>query len=270
MMKHDLKVMLVDDNEDFLEVLSMDVEDLGFVSITARGVDEAFEKMETAAVDVIVSDLHMEGKSGMDFIFELREKQKLIPFIFLTGGATKSVALEALRNGAFDLLEKPIEPAELARVLLSAGKLVKRLQGAASVPGQSAVSQNSLRHLSSSSAAFDDLVEDSGITVPMQQNPASPVSFIVDDPGRDDSGAELPASYIQEVKRQIDGVLKRNETALGQLENGQFAKTALSFLCRSYNLVRESATLIKEDELAKLFNLASNCFSHYRLGLPQT
>lgn len=274
-MAENLRILLVDDNEDFLEVLSMDIEDLGFPTVTALSVDDAFEKMKNTHVDIIVSDLHMEGKSGMDFIFELRDKHNVIPFIFLTGAATKAVAVEALRKGAFDLLEKPIEPEELARVLRSAGKLVQSIQADSRSEVLRASDDPRIVNLRSSARAFDDLARDSGI----ESQPAA--DFIIDLPNasskKGEPTTESPESPLLEgnfeaaanhikVKTLIDDLLKRSETAIDQLENGQFAKTSLSFLCRSYNLVRENAEQNNDAMLAAACETACSCFSFYRVN----
>jgi CheY-like chemotaxis protein len=273
-MAENLRILLVDDNEDFLEVLSMDIEDLGFPTVTALSVDEAFQKLGTTHVDIIVSDLHMEGKSGMDFIFELRDKKNLIPFIFLTGAATKTVAVEALRNGAFDLLEKPIEPEELARVLRSAGKLVNSIKADSQTQVVQETDDPRIVNLRSSARAFDDLARDSGI----ESKPAA--AFVIDAPSGSHAGEaesesqaspmldgnfEAAANNIK-VKTLIDDLLKRNETAIDQLDNGQFAKTSLSFLSRSYNVVRENAEQINDSMLGAACETASSCFSFYRVN----
>lgn len=257
-----LNILLVDDNEDFLEVLGMDIEDLGFGVVTAPGVDEAFQVLAENQIDIIVSDLHMDGKSGMDFIFELRQRHNLTPFIFLTGAATKAVAVEALRNGAFDLLEKPIDPEELARVLRSAGQLVRKLQVEPSTVNATQ-EETQLVKLRSSAAAFDEMVKDSGVSESQEKRDeaekAKPSAPLLD-------GDFEAAAATVAVKSQIDHVLKKNLTAISQLENGQFSKTALSFLCRSYSLVRESADQISDGALSAASETASNCFSFFRVS----
>jgi CheY-like chemotaxis protein len=276
-MANGLRIMLVDDNADFLEILSLDVQDLGFPTVTASSVDEALAKLKSSKVDIIVSDLHMDGKSGMDFIEELRNKRNLIPFIFLTGAATKNVAVEALRNGAFDLLEKPIEPVELARVLRSAGKLVRRIHTDSSASGDDS-SDDNLRMLRSSARAFDDLVRDSGI------KPDIEIDFDTFETNQafsalssnEDTLVSLSAPVIEEnleqaanriqVKGHIEALLSRSETAIKQLGNGQFARTSLSFLCRSFNIARESAEKIDDFVLSGACEVACSCFSYFRVS----
>lgn len=265
-MTNPYKVLLVDDNEDFLEVLSMDVEDLGFTVTTAFSVDEALEKMANAPQDIVVSDLHMDGKSGMDFIFELRQKNNMIPFIFLTGAATKAVAVEALRHGAFDLLEKPIEPEELARVLNSAGRLVNRIN---EDDGRGA---EHLQKLRTSAAVFDDLAEvaagGGGVVAPAV---VPPEAFVITaEAGKDYAVPEKSTEETQveraTVRVEINKLLVQNQKAIGMLSNSTFMRTSLSFLSRSYNLIRESADKIDDAVLSAACDTACNCFAHFRVN----
>ncbi len=279
-MEPPLNIMLVDDNDDFLEVLSMDVEDLGFRVVTAPGVDEALAMLKSEDVDIIVSDLHMDGKSGMDFIFELRELNDMRPFIFLTGAATKSVAVEALRRGAFDLLEKPIEPKELARVLHSAGKLVHQIDEETAGNHQ-APDEDSQRllNLRTTAKAFDALARESGDSAPPEETPdLSPADFVIATPSKPSAadGSGTPSSSgssgkatdldCAQVKNEINKTLIQNLRAIKMLEKQSFAKTSLSFLFRSFNLIRESAESIDDEVLAGASEIACNCFSYFRVN----
>jgi CheY-like chemotaxis protein len=203
----------------------------------------------------------MDGKSGMDFIAELRQKHNLIPFIFLTGAATKSVAVEALRNGAFDLLEKPIEPEELARVLRSAGQLVHRIQSDEGVAVAGADRAN-LVLLRSSARAFDDLASEAGETL----GPAASDSVAGVAAGAHDAQEPHQGALHLQVRGHIDALLSRSDTAIKQLETGQFALTALSFLCRSFNVARESADQIDDAVLSAACETACHCFSYFRVS----
>lgn len=265
-MTNPYKVLLVDDNEDFLEVLGMDVEDLGFAVTTAFGVDEALEKIAHEPQDIVVSDLHMDGKSGMDFIFELRQQKNMVPFIFLTGAATKAVAVEALRHGAFDLLEKPIEPEELARVLISAGRLVNRINQDDGSGGEH------LQNLRTSAAVFDDLAK--GVVDPDDVSTARsvpPEDFVIaPEDGRDytapENSADKGSIEGASVRIEINKLLAQNQKAIGMLSNSTFMRTSLSFLSRSYNLIRESADKIDDAVLSVACDTACNCFAYFRVN----
>ncbi|MBF0253438.1 MAG: response regulator [Candidatus Omnitrophica bacterium] len=105
-------IMLIDDEDAILESLGELLETLGFEVITANGYDNAkkiFDSVEVKRIDVIVSDLKMPGKSGVDVLHYVNEKKLRIPFIFLTGYGTLDTCQEAVREGAFDYVLKPID-----------------------------------------------------------------------------------------------------------------------------------------------------------------
>ncbi len=105
-------VMLIDDEEAILESLGELLETMGFKVVTADGYNSAvkiFESPEVKKIDVIVSDLKMPGKSGVDVLHYVNIKKIRAPFIFLTGYGTLETCQEAVKEGAFDYILKPID-----------------------------------------------------------------------------------------------------------------------------------------------------------------
>jgi DNA-binding NtrC family response regulator len=108
------RVLVVDDEEDFLETLVKRLERRG---IEARGVksgEEALETMKQQLFDVVILDIKMPG--GMDGIQALREMKQIQPLaevVLLTGHASVETSIEGMRLGAFDYLLKPIKLEEL-------------------------------------------------------------------------------------------------------------------------------------------------------------
>lgn len=103
-------VLLVDDEDAIRESLGELLESCGFKITTANCVDNAIKVLETnSEIEAIVSDLKMPGKSGHDLLKHLNTNQKTVPLIFLTGYATLESCQEAVRDGAFDYILKPIE-----------------------------------------------------------------------------------------------------------------------------------------------------------------
>ncbi|MDP6775335.1 MAG: response regulator [Candidatus Latescibacteria bacterium] len=103
------KVLLVDDEEEFVEALGMRLEARGFSVDVAHTGDAALEKAHEKAFDAIVLDLAMPGMDGIETLKRLRELNPDSQVILLTGWATVQKATEAMRHGALDLLEKPVE-----------------------------------------------------------------------------------------------------------------------------------------------------------------
>jgi DNA-binding NtrC family response regulator len=107
------RVLLVDDERDFLEVL---IRRLGKRDVDVRGVssgEEALQYLEAKPIDVAVLDVRMPGMDGLTALRKIKKLDPLIEVIMLTGHASLEVALEGMRAGAFDYLMKPAEIDEL-------------------------------------------------------------------------------------------------------------------------------------------------------------
>ena len=103
------KILLVDDEEEFVEALGTRLEARGFSVGVANTGDAALEEAEAQTFDAIVLDLAMPGMDGIETLKRLRELNPDSQVILLTGWATVQKATEAMRHGALDLLEKPVE-----------------------------------------------------------------------------------------------------------------------------------------------------------------
>ncbi|MFC1597565.1 response regulator [Planctomycetota bacterium] len=103
------KVLLVDDELEFTQVLSERMESRGVdVDVAASG-HEAVEKVKGTSYDAIVLDLAMPEMDGIDTLKHLLEANPDLQVILLTGHATLEKGIEAIRLGAMDFLEKPAE-----------------------------------------------------------------------------------------------------------------------------------------------------------------
>ena len=103
------KVLLVDDDVEFLNTLSERMRTRGMeVSTSSSGI-EALEKVEKEAYDVIILDLMMPGVDGLEALKILKAKRPELQVILLTGHATVEKGIEAMKLGAMDFLEKPVD-----------------------------------------------------------------------------------------------------------------------------------------------------------------
>jgi CheY-like chemotaxis protein len=124
-----LKVLVVDDNEDCLVLVTVIFEQYQVEIKSATSVDEATELMEEWQPDVLISDIYMGEKDGYSLIRSIREKEKLegtfLPAIAFTAYAENLV--EALEAGFQDVILKPFEPDELVELVakLSSGTIHK-------------------------------------------------------------------------------------------------------------------------------------------------
>ncbi len=103
------KVLLVDDEVDFLDTLSERMRTRGMeVATSSTGVD-ALQKVDKEAYDVIILDLMMPGVDGLEALKILKAKRPELQVILLTGHATVEKGIEAMKLGAMDFLEKPAD-----------------------------------------------------------------------------------------------------------------------------------------------------------------
>ena len=104
-----IKVLLVDDEEEFIALLSKRMKSRGFhVDIANSGI-KALEKVDEKAYDAIILDLYMPEMDGIDTLKHLLQKNTDLQIIFLTGHATLEKGIEAVKLGAIDFMEKPVD-----------------------------------------------------------------------------------------------------------------------------------------------------------------
>jgi two-component system, OmpR family, response regulator CpxR len=112
-----LIVLLVDDEKDFVETLAERLEVRNFTVITALSGDEAIEKVKQDHIDIIVMDLLMPEKSGIETYKEIRMIHPAIGVIMLTGHAELESAMASMKMGIYDYLIKPVQIEELVEKL---------------------------------------------------------------------------------------------------------------------------------------------------------
>jgi len=114
------KVLLVDDEVDFLDTISERMRTRGMEVATASSGAEALKKVEQEAYDVIILDLMMPGVDGLEALKILKAKRPELQVILLTGHATVEKGIEAMKLGAMDFLEKPADLSQLTEKIKKA------------------------------------------------------------------------------------------------------------------------------------------------------
>jgi two-component system response regulator AtoC len=108
-----LKVLLVDDEEDILEVIQDRLEAYGFTVVTAGTGLEAIKKLSMENFDGVFLDVKMPEMGGIEALEEIRKKDPTIPIIIITSSSTREAAIEAIAKGANEYVLKPFEWEEL-------------------------------------------------------------------------------------------------------------------------------------------------------------
>ena len=108
-----ISVLLVDDEEDFLDTLVKRLRRRNVDAYGARSGAEALQFVEEKLPDVVILDVKMPGMTGIETLRRLKILHPLLEVIMLTGHANMEVAIEGMELGAFDYMIKPIEIDEL-------------------------------------------------------------------------------------------------------------------------------------------------------------
>lgn len=111
------KVLLVDDEEEFTETLAERMRTRGMeVSTTNSGAD-ALQLVDAEDYDVVVLDLKMPGIDGLEALKRIKRRRPDIQVVLLTGHATVEKGVEAIKQGALEFLEKPVDLASLTAAI---------------------------------------------------------------------------------------------------------------------------------------------------------
>ena len=105
-------ILLVDDDEGIRSLVKKYLNENNYLVTTSDSAENAYEKIKIIKFDLIILDIMMSGKSGLDFINE-HKKDLDTPIILLTAKGEASERVEGLESGADDYLAKPFEPKEL-------------------------------------------------------------------------------------------------------------------------------------------------------------
>jgi len=103
------KVLLVDDEQDFLEVMAERMNARGMDVSTANSPEDALGMIEKESFDAIILDFMMPGMDGIETLKVIKEKKPELQIILLTGQATLQKGVEAMKLGAMDVIEKPAD-----------------------------------------------------------------------------------------------------------------------------------------------------------------
>ncbi|MGL1931625.1 MAG: sigma-54 dependent transcriptional regulator [Desulfotalea sp.] len=115
-------ILIIDDEPNYLIVIPEILRDEGFEVYTADNVETALSMCKEVDLDVVLSDMQMPGKDGMDFLHEIKAINPDLPVIIMTAFAEVEKAVKAMQAGAFGYIAKPFANDELIVTLIKAAK----------------------------------------------------------------------------------------------------------------------------------------------------
>src|SRR5271168_2466221 len=107
------KVLVVEDDDSLRRVTQMHLEKFGFATTTTTNAEQALRSLEQAPSDVVLTDLHLPGMSGLDLLKRIKLDYPETVVIVVTAFGTVSSAVEAMKAGAHDYITKPLHHYEL-------------------------------------------------------------------------------------------------------------------------------------------------------------
>ena len=120
-----LRFLIVDDEQSIRRLCMTVGQGLGFLCAEAETAEAALESLEAAPPDIVVADLKLPSLSGVDLLRRLKELLPRTEVAIMTGHGSIETAVEAMRQGAYDYIEKPFRVERLRQLLQRMGEKVR-------------------------------------------------------------------------------------------------------------------------------------------------
>src|SRR5687767_13643517 len=117
-------ILIIDDNETLREGAASVVRKMGHTAVLASSGADGLARFAANKPDMILTDLKMEGQDGLAVLEKIREEDRDAVVMIMTGFGSVKTAVEAMKKGAFDFVEKPFSP-DVLRAKIMAGLQVR-------------------------------------------------------------------------------------------------------------------------------------------------
>jgi two-component system NtrC family response regulator len=190
------RILIVDDDLSLLRVVDHHLSGAGYSTTPVYQPKEALKLLDGEQFDIVLCDMKMQEVSGMDILRKVSRMDADVVFIVITGYPTVDEAVEAMKLGAFDFIQKPVDKAHLLRVVEKAAELISLRR-----------ENVRLKSLVKEQFEFDKIIARSGLMRKVcsqaSQVAASNVSVLIT--GETGTGKELLAKAIHNNSRVKSG-----------------------------------------------------------------
>ena len=116
--KQNAKILIVDDEQDTLDIFRRHLEDEYDIDI-AHSAEEALEMLENKTYHIAMTDMVMPGTGGIELLTQIKKRWPHVAVVVISGKATIGMAVEAMKIGAEEFIEKPVEDLELLKIIIT-------------------------------------------------------------------------------------------------------------------------------------------------------
>ena len=155
-----MKIAIVDDEKDMRQSISQWLALSGFDTETFASAEDALKGLSPDYPGIVVSDIKMPGMDGMQFLKKLKGVDSTLPVIMITGHGDVPMAVEAMRIGAYDFLEKPFNPDKMTELAKKATQARRLTLDSRALRRELSEGSLLMKKLIGSSPAMDRLRED--------------------------------------------------------------------------------------------------------------
>ena len=197
MKKFKAHILIVDDDDGIRNLVKQYLNENNYLVTTAISAEDAKKKVETIKFDLIVLDIMMPGKSGLEFTMENKDKL-YTPIILLTAKGEAEERIHGLEIGADDYLAKPFEPKEL---ILRIKNILNKTK-----------SKNIKRLIEFGSVKIDlskNLIFNNNKEFKINNTEKTILEFMINSPGKSFSRDEIGKLIKLDKERSIDVIITR-------------------------------------------------------------